>query len=392
MNEEIIFSFQRDEIFKDQMIFDSKYKPSTLIHREKEKLALINIFEELVKRRNHIEIQGPPGTGKTLVTLRVAEKFIASEAEHKVKTIYINCSERCNTKTKILLRIALELNSNGKIGWMPDQNLDIIDDFINKGNKLCIILDEVNQIQIKPRNELNTTLYTLTNHSGISLILISNENYWRSNITDMGVLSRLQKNTITFLPYSKEHLYDILLKRAEIGLMEDTFDTEAIHEISRIAADTTQDVRSGLEILYQCAQHIKRTKQKKITKKIVEEVTKNMVLDNEMEVLKKLSITKLLILLVTYHCWKFGNRKKKYPKIDQMYAEYQRQVKLNPRYIPLTEKSFRVYVRNLSVYGFLTPQTSTDTGGRGRRAITYKLDVDEDAFVREVYDPAYSIK
>ncbi|MHA2408077.1 MAG: Cdc6/Cdc18 family protein, partial [Candidatus Ranarchaeia archaeon] len=130
--------------------------------------------------------------------------------------------------------------------------------------------------------------------SRFNLLCCTRDKNFRYHL-DSSTISSLGRNFITFPPYTRNQLFDIVNSRAELGLCEDSYDDDLFEVIAGLAEEYG-DARFAIELLWRAAKLADREKKEKIT---VEHVRKAVVsvLPIEKSVVEDLNTHQKLLLL-----------------------------------------------------------------------------------------------
>jgi len=293
-------------IFKDESKLDINFIPKRLPHRNKELSLLSQLFLTLLTNPNKtsrkILITGKTGIGKT-VTVKVFGEMLREASEKRnvlIKYVHINCRKE-RTSYKVLIKIIRSLNKSfPKRGYSPQDLLEIINDLLNSQNlHLLIVLDELNYLISNDRDliysltRLNDDSFNLPQR--LSIIGIVRDLSCINNL-DNSTLSTLQRNIIRFNNYSSEQIFDILKYRSDISFREHVISDDLIEMISDIVF-IKGDIRYGLNLLWKASKIAESKNLKSITAECVRIANQDLVPFSTLDVLKDMSIQKLIFLL-----------------------------------------------------------------------------------------------
>jgi len=118
-----------------------------------------------------------------------------------------------------------------------------------KGGIAIIILDEIDKMLIKNRNEVYSLIYKFTRDSNICLIGITNKYDIRQLITDARDQSSYLYADVTFPAYNAIQLRDILEYRVEQAFYPNALNDEVIPLCAALAAQRNGDARYALDLL-----------------------------------------------------------------------------------------------------------------------------------------------
>ncbi|MEE9130369.1 MAG: AAA family ATPase [Phycisphaerales bacterium] len=230
-------------IFMPSIVTDTKplseeFLPTTFPGREAQLKELIEQVTPPGRewRPSHLWIHGPPGSGKS----STVRKMLGQLEEHNIKTAYVNCWS-AQTFYAVLEAIFQELRT--LVAEMRDVSFKF-DRLgrIAKGQRLVVVLDEVDQMFLKERN---AALYNLArlDHSGVVALSQSRQGYLE---LDPRVKSRLLPFFLEFSAYSVEQLVQILEARAAQSLEADAWCRK---DIEIIAKQSNGDARVAIQTL-----------------------------------------------------------------------------------------------------------------------------------------------
>lgn len=238
-------------ISKEEVLLPD-YMPDELLYRDAQLKVIAQAIKPLIKKGacDNQFIHGKSGTGKTS-----AMKYIIKQlGEHSpaVLPVYVNCWEH-STKSavynKIIEAMGLPLPRRG---LSADELFERVLQYIkNYAKPMLLILDELDGLK-------DTDLLYLTARANekpeilIGIIGISNNPEFISRL-DPRTRSSLRFSDIEFKEYSEDQLFAILKDRADIGLIDESFDEQLIRKIARNVEDGS--ARIALERLWKAAKH-----------------------------------------------------------------------------------------------------------------------------------------
>ncbi|MFX0210046.1 MAG: Cdc6/Cdc18 family protein [Candidatus Hodarchaeota archaeon] len=258
----------KDPIFKYKEALSPDYLPDHMSNRMEEIKAISQlIYESLEGKTTHILISGPPGTGKT-----ASIKFIFKSLKEDTDALvcYVNCFNK-STKMGALYSMVLgffkEKRPTRKMlsrrGIAYDELLDSFRKELEKtGTKVVVCLDEVDQLE---ETEL---IYDLTrtrwDRGHVQIIAISNNPFVFKDL-DPRTKSRLYPlREISFNPYTKEEMKEIVEARVEAAFQEDVVNNEAIDFLAEFTVEKKGDVRIARETLIRAGELARKSGDGKI--------------------------------------------------------------------------------------------------------------------------------
>lgn len=293
----IFGNFEKNNIFQDKTILQTKYKPEDIPYRDDQikQIALILGPTLRGERPSNLFLFGKTGTGKTLSIQKVKDelsKRVSKESEFILKIEYLNCKLKkvADTEYRILAELISKLGGEVPATGLPTQAVyDKFVDLIDQEKQLVVlILDEVDQTVQKISSDF---LYNLTrlnselSKSQISIVGISNNLTFLDNI-DPRVRSSLSEEEIVFPPYNALQLQDILKKRAEKAFKEKVVGTDVISKCAAFAAREHGDARRALDLLRVAGELAERDGSKKILLKHIDEANSKIERDKILDIIR----------------------------------------------------------------------------------------------------------
>jgi len=310
-------------VFREEKVFSANYIPNHLWHREEEMESLVNYFRSIITEpiasSRKVVLYGPVGTGKTVVSRAFGTDLIKHlKAKHKpgdpvFRFFHVNC-RKTKTPHLILTTILRQLVPGFPLrGYSVDELLRMFSLLLHEQNLVSLlVLDEIDYLLPDNRTDF---LYALSrieegnpklrddhfsnlpgnqNESRFNLLCCTRDKNFRYHL-DSSTISSLGRNFITFPPYTRNQLFDIVNSRAELGLCQKSFDDELIESIAGLAEEYG-DARFAIELLWRAAKLADREKKEQIT---VEHVRKAVVsvLPIEKSIVDDLSTHQKLLLL-----------------------------------------------------------------------------------------------
>lgn len=243
-------------IFKDRSKLSFDYIPDTLVHREKQMKALIDIFNPILgsKVSARALLLGGVGTGKTALSKRFSIDFKKmAEGKLGIEFALVNC-RLTSTNNGALLKIVQRFDPNfPDRGFSITEMLQILRKHLEKRRvHLISILDEADVLIRRSGCDLiySFTRFdeeSLVQRASMSLILISQRNIL--DLLDAATLSTFKRTgIIEFSKYGADELRDILGARAELSFHDGAIEEECVELIADIATEYG-DARYGIELL-----------------------------------------------------------------------------------------------------------------------------------------------
>ena len=265
----------KDSIFKHRKVVSPNYLPNHLPNRMDEIEAITQfIYESLEGKVTHILISGPPGTGKT-ASIKLIFKSLKEGKD--VLACYVNCfnkSTRMGALYSMMLDFFKEKRPTRKMpsrrGIAYDELLDSFKEELEKTNtKVVVCLDEVDQLE---ETELIYDLIRTRWDTGrIQVIGISNNPFIFKDL-DPRTKSRLYPlREISFNPYTKEQMREIVKARVKGAFHDDVVDKEAIDYLAEFTAQKKGDVRVARETLLRAGELARKSGESKVGVKHIRE-------------------------------------------------------------------------------------------------------------------------
>ena len=310
MGESSIFSpskNKRNTLIKNRNILQTTYIPDQLPHRENEINNIVEIITPSLYRNkpSNILITGKTGTGKTAVLNYIGKELKKEDPEEEnCSFVYVNC-EIVDNPYGILFNISNQIikDQNKSIpftGWSLDRVYDTIISYIDKDNKIFIIvLDEIDRILTKNGDDIFyflTTMNEILKQSQISIIGVTNNTKFTELLTPK-IKSRLGEEKVIFPPYNHEQLQNILKKRAELAFEPGIIDDGVIPYCAAISAQDSGDARKALDLLRVSAEIAERNGDTSVTEAHVNSARNKIELDAVVEVIKTLPIQSKIVLM-----------------------------------------------------------------------------------------------
>jgi len=196
------------QIITNLQYLSEKYIPDKLLHREKEKVRLVNNLKNEVSTL----IYGSPGSGKTSLVKHVLKRLNKS-----IFATYVDCSIYQTTYS-----VLKEIVPRGPL-ILARSNYELIKELKRevKKRKFIVCLDGFEKLRDK---DLVRKFLLL----GLTLILITDN---EDNLTVLTEDVRSRLAIMKIEPYTSEQTFQILKNRAEKGLVKWSFTDSLLRKI-----------------------------------------------------------------------------------------------------------------------------------------------------------------
>jgi cell division control protein 6 len=312
-------------VFKEsgEKVFASNYIPNHLWHREEEMKSLVNYFRSIITEptasSRKVMLYGPVGTGKTVISRAFGTdltRYLKTEhrpGDPSFRFFHVNC-RKTKTPHLILTTVLRQLVPGFPLrGFSVDELLRMFSLLLYEQNLVSLlVLDEIDYLipdertdflyalsrieegEFKSRNDHFSNFPGNDTESRFNLLCCTRDQNFRYHL-DSSTVSSLGRNFITFPPYTRNQLFDIVSSRAELGLREESYNDDLIEVIAGLAEEYG-DARFAIELLWRAAKLADREKKDQI---MVEHVRKAVVsvLPIEKSVLEDLNTHQKLLLL-----------------------------------------------------------------------------------------------
>jgi len=285
-----------DTVFKNKDALTTNWKPSKIIHRDKQIDELASILAPALKEDDpsNVFIYGSVGTGKTLVTKHVTSQLqeVADEERKNLNVVYINCKMKkvADTEYRLLAKLCNQLGRDVPSTGLPtDEVYNRFFEALQKQEGVVIIaLDEIDALVKKVGDEF---LYNLTrinddlDKTKVSIVGISNDLNF-TEYMDSRVKSSLSEEEIIFSPYDAIELREILKERTEKGFVEGALKDGVISKCSALAAQEHGDARRALDLIRVAGELAERTSDKTVQKEHVDQAQEKIERDRVVETVR----------------------------------------------------------------------------------------------------------
>ncbi|HRZ85644.1 MAG TPA: orc1/cdc6 family replication initiation protein [Candidatus Paceibacterota bacterium] len=350
-------------IIKNAFALSQNYKPNILIVRE----GLVSELTNKVKTHNNYSVflSGITGTGKTLLIQKTVDN-LNQEGKAKFNSIYINCAEK-NTFTSVA-KIIIETIRNKPYNEAGKTRSQLTED-LNKilktprYKKQVYILDEVDKLVVNKGNH-DEILFPLLNYCDNAVfILISNDTNILSKL-DPRIKSRLSAEIKNVPVYQAGEIFQILKQRAEIGLIEGSWNNEILVSIARFASDVSGDIRFALKLFERTVSVTEIQNKSEIDLETVKEVIKDLENSEFDAVFMSLSLhLKITIIAIALESAK--NQQGYAITYPDAYQTYEKLTK-NQRFGPVGDRRFRDFLNQIQMLDLISLQNKS-TNKRGGR-------------------------
>jgi len=353
-------------IIKDKVVFDINYIPEELPVRQE---LVDEIFKKITLMNRYILfLGGMPGNGKTISVTKALDRL-----SRDVIDVYINCSE-INSYTAIAKEVIEKVKckpyqEKGKSRYELAEDLKKLLK-TKRNRKIIIIFDEVDKLILKKDNHVEI-FFPLVNHGDASFIFISNDASILSKM-DGRIASRFSSEKKILETYCPNDIYQILLQRAEDGLVNGSWTVDLLIKMAKLTSDVSGDIRYALKLLEKSAVLTDMANEKKISEDRVKEAIKEVQVSEIEEVYPNLpKHLKIVVIALCYGCKKNGG----FAITSDAYKFYMFHARTLP-YGHVGERQYRDYLNALEMMGLFEYQWHSNPKGQGRIRIATPLNFD----------------
>jgi cell division control protein 6 len=391
---------KRRLLIKNRNILQTTYIPDQLPHRDSEIRNIVEIITpSLYKNKpSNILVTGKTGTGKTAVLHYIGKELKKEDPkEENCSFVYVNC-EIVDNPYGILFNISNQIiiDQSNKIpftGWSLDRVYDTIINYIDKENKIFIVvLDEIDRILQKNGDDIFyflTTMNESLKHSKVSIIGVTNNTKF-TELLSPKIKSRLGEEKVIFTPYNSEQLQNILKGRAELAFEPGIIEDGVIPRCAALSAQDSGDARKALDLLRVSAEIAERNGDTTVTDAHVTAARNKIELDAVIEVIRTLPIQSKMVLRSI-----IANHEKKDTAITtgDVYSMY-KEICEFLSYPTLKEKRVADLISELDMLGIIHARVKSF--GRNGRTREIELNINRDIveFIKkdEVFEPLLKYK
>ena len=242
-----------ETIFKDRDLFELDHLPELFLHRESQMNSLKFCIRPALQGGRPVNALclGPPGTGKTTSIFKLFGEIESHSS--KIIPVHINC-QMDSTRYSVFYQIYKKLFQHAP----PSSGISfkrlfekVAQESADREMVIVVALDDINYLFHE--KEVDHVLYSLLRAhetcpgARMAVIGIMSElslNY----VLDPRVVSVFQPEEISFPPYSRAEIRDILGRRVQMGFYPGVMGEEVLEEV----VDCTErygDLRVGIDLL-----------------------------------------------------------------------------------------------------------------------------------------------
>jgi len=265
---------QRDELYN--FLFERlKIRRTTVAKKARVSAGLVADINKHMNKT--MFVCGVPGTGKTATVIHVIDelkKLLKRRPApiHKFDMTYVN-GQFLASPERVYSEILHNLTNETCNAEKAQQKLDSLFRDSTSGYKL-IVIDELDLLYSEKRSSVFYSLFDWPSCSDSKMILVAianamdlPERFMRGRIS-----SRLGWNKLVFEAYTSSCLAEILSARLSQGLLDKTFDKNAVIVATKRVGRTTGDARRILDLCCSAVDKALKENVPKVTAAIIDQV------------------------------------------------------------------------------------------------------------------------
>ncbi|MBI5227835.1 AAA family ATPase [Candidatus Micrarchaeota archaeon] len=194
-------------------------------------------------------VHGPAGSGKTTMIKHVLDQLKLYNP--RVLSLYVNCWYH-STSMAIFTKIADALGEPvSRRGRATDEIFDRIIELMKyQKTPVMLVLDEIDGLVHRDDTRvLHNIARIAPDEARFGVIGISDDSHVLSRVHTK-IRDHLRFTPFEIKGYNKEQLFGLLKRRAETGLIEDSYKDESLDRIAELAFDNNGNGKFALELLW----------------------------------------------------------------------------------------------------------------------------------------------
>ena len=242
-------------LFRDPDVFELTFVPDHLHHRDAQVRELAFLISPALRGGSALSaiLRGPPGTGKTTTVRRIFREV--TEETQRIIPVYVNCRQ---DHTPLAVYGSIFRQVCGYPAPLAGRYLDDVKEGIaarlqDRNAALVVCLDDADELIVA--GTYNTLLYQILRlyekwdvRKAAVFAVTSDLGLNLGAEADPSVWSVFHPTEITFLPYTKTEIREILADRVRQGLYPRVISKVLLDRIAGIAA-SERDVRIGIDLV-----------------------------------------------------------------------------------------------------------------------------------------------